>query len=132
MAKYFTSLLRSLVKYFSTLKKKFRISTQPCNIHYFNIAFTWYYLFFSILRIKFALFLKFCPKEPVRVFPTGRGMAFIIFKPFSGFFFIKMADITFIARTRRRLEKGEMIKWYTIFRLPVPNAGNKVYRNFGI
>ena len=59
-------------------------------------------------------------------------MAFAIFKPFSNFFFIKMTDVTFIPRTRRRLEKEEMIKWYTIFRLPVPNAGSKVHRNFGI
>ena len=42
------------------------------------------------------------------------------------------ADVTFITRTRRRLEKGEMIKWCTIFRLPVPNAGNKVHQNFRI
>lgn len=33
----------------------------------FNIAFTWCYLFFSISQIKFALFLKFCPKDPVGV-----------------------------------------------------------------
>ena len=30
--KYFTRSLRSLVKYFSTLEEKFRISTRPCNI----------------------------------------------------------------------------------------------------
>ena len=42
------------------------------------------------------------------------------------------ADVTFKTRTRRRLEKGEMIKWCTIFRLPVPNAGNKVHQNFRI
>ena len=59
-------------------------------------------------------------------------MAFAIFKPFSDFFLIKMADLTFIPRTSRRLEKEEMIKWYTIFRVPVSNAGNKVHRNFGI
>ena len=32
--KYFTSELRSLVKYFSTLEEKFRISARPCNILY--------------------------------------------------------------------------------------------------
>ena len=31
---YFTHLLRSLVKYFSTLEEKFRIPAQPCNILY--------------------------------------------------------------------------------------------------
>ena len=30
--KYFTRSLRSLVKYFSTLEDKFRISARPCNI----------------------------------------------------------------------------------------------------
>ena len=34
LKKYFTCLLRSLVKYFSTLEEKFCISTQPCNILY--------------------------------------------------------------------------------------------------
>ena len=32
--KYFTRSLHSLVKYFSTLEKKFRISSRPCNILY--------------------------------------------------------------------------------------------------
>ena len=34
LKKYFTRSLRSLVKYFSTLEDKFRISTRPCNILY--------------------------------------------------------------------------------------------------
>ena len=34
LKKYFTRLLRSLVKYFSTLKEKFPISVRPCNILY--------------------------------------------------------------------------------------------------
>ena len=34
LKKYFSRLLRSLVKYFSTLKEKFRISVWPCNILY--------------------------------------------------------------------------------------------------
>lgn len=42
------------------------------------------------------------------------------------------AEVTFKTRARRRLEKGEIIKWCTIFRLPVPNAGNKVHQNFRI
>ena len=37
--------LRSLVKYFSTLEEKFRISKRPCNIHYV-------YFFFSVARLK--------------------------------------------------------------------------------
>ena len=32
LKKYFTCSLRSLVKYFSTLEEKFRISAWPCNI----------------------------------------------------------------------------------------------------
>ena len=32
LKKYFTYLLRSLMKYFSTLKKKFHISARRCNI----------------------------------------------------------------------------------------------------
>ena len=35
LKKYFTRSLRSLVKYFSTLEEKFRISARPCNILYF-------------------------------------------------------------------------------------------------
>ena len=34
LTKYFTRSLRSLVKYFSTLEEKFRISVRPCNILY--------------------------------------------------------------------------------------------------
>ena len=34
LKKYFTRSLHSLKKYFSTLKDKFRISAQPCNILY--------------------------------------------------------------------------------------------------
>ena len=34
LKKYFTRTLRSLVKYFSTLEEKFRISVRPCNILY--------------------------------------------------------------------------------------------------
>ena len=37
LKKYFTCLLRSLVKYFSTLEEKFRNSARPCNILYFLI-----------------------------------------------------------------------------------------------
>ena len=32
LKKYFTRLLCSLLKYFSTLEEKFRISARPCNI----------------------------------------------------------------------------------------------------
>ena len=34
LKKYFTRSLRSLVKYFSTLEEKFRITVRPCNILY--------------------------------------------------------------------------------------------------
>ena len=34
LKKYFTRLLCSLVKYFSTLEEKFRISARPCNTLY--------------------------------------------------------------------------------------------------
>ena len=34
LKKYFTRSLHSLVKYFSTLKEKFRIHARPCNILY--------------------------------------------------------------------------------------------------
>ena len=37
LKKYFTRSLHSLVKYFSTLEEKFRISVWPCNILYFTI-----------------------------------------------------------------------------------------------
>ena len=34
LKKYFTRLLRSFVKYFSTREEKFCISARPCNILY--------------------------------------------------------------------------------------------------
>ena len=34
LKRYFTRSLHSLVKYFSTLEEKFRISARPCNILY--------------------------------------------------------------------------------------------------
>ena len=37
LKKYFTRSLRSLVKYFSTLEEKFRISARPCDILYFSL-----------------------------------------------------------------------------------------------
>ena len=37
--KYFTRSLCSLVKYFSTLEEKFRISARPCNILYIYVVF---------------------------------------------------------------------------------------------
>ena len=40
--KYFTRSLRSLVKYFSTLEEKFRISARPCNILYIQTETTTY------------------------------------------------------------------------------------------
>ena len=39
LKKHFTRSLRSLVKYFSTLEEKFRISARPCNILYFSFFF---------------------------------------------------------------------------------------------
>ena len=52
LKKYFTRSLRSLVKYFSTLEEKFRISARPCNILYVfmqNITYeSCYYLFILI------------------------------------------------------------------------------------
>ena len=39
LKKYFTRSLRSLVKYFSTLEEKFRISVWPCNILYLCLSF---------------------------------------------------------------------------------------------
>ena len=47
LEKYFTCLLRSLMKYFSTLEEKFRISTRPCNILYL-----WFVIQLISLRIS--------------------------------------------------------------------------------
>ena len=45
LKKYFTRSLRSLVKYFSTLEEKFRISVRPCNILYVLAVFPVSFLF---------------------------------------------------------------------------------------
>ena len=42
LKKYFTRSLRSLVKYFSTLEEKFRMSARPCNILYVFLGETPY------------------------------------------------------------------------------------------
>ena len=42
LKKYFTRSLSSLVKYFSTLEEKFRISARPCNILYLSCDFQMY------------------------------------------------------------------------------------------
>ena len=46
LKKYFTRSLRSLVKYFSTLEEKFRISARPCNILYV------YYILYIIIMYQ--------------------------------------------------------------------------------
>ena len=48
LKKYFTHSLCSLVKYFSTLKEKFRISERQCTILYV-------YIFFSYINITLSL-----------------------------------------------------------------------------
>ena len=48
LKKYFTLSLLSLVKYFSTLEEKFRISAQPCNILY---LLTWQELLLPIIYL---------------------------------------------------------------------------------
>ena len=60
LKKYFTCSLRSLVKYFSTLTEKFRISARQCNILYvslihfcFRFFFT-FFLFFSTFKTGWA------------------------------------------------------------------------------
>ena len=45
LKKHFTRSLRSLVKYFSTLEEKFRISSRPCNIFYLLLAIKVYWMF---------------------------------------------------------------------------------------
>ena len=49
LKKYFTRSLCSLVKYFSTLKEKFRIFMQPCNILYIM----YYYYYEKIIKSDF-------------------------------------------------------------------------------
>ena len=57
--KYFTRSLRSLVKYFSTLGEKFRISARPCNILYFYS----HSLHCQYFCCYFAFALLFCSKS---------------------------------------------------------------------
>ena len=46
LKKYFMSELRSLVKYFSALEEKFRISVQPCDILYVSLNHFYFRFFF--------------------------------------------------------------------------------------
>ena len=50
LKKYFTGSLCSLVKYFSTLEEKFRISAQPCDILYVSLI----HFYFRFLFLHFA------------------------------------------------------------------------------
>ena len=57
---YFTRSLRSLVKYFSTLEEKFRISKRPCNILYLALLNT-ILNFTSVLVNKIQYILNILP-----------------------------------------------------------------------
>ena len=54
LKKYFTRSLRSLVKYFSTLEEKFRISARPCNILYISQSVGFFTLDFRCSRSGFS------------------------------------------------------------------------------
>ena len=55
LKKYFTSELRSLVKYFSTLEEKFRISARPCSILYVLVSYSGIPVLFTL---EHALFIR--------------------------------------------------------------------------
>ena len=63
LKKYFTRLLVSLVKYFSTLEEKFRISAWPCNILYIFIHMKLVIYLFSSVRTA-----GFCKKRTIMMF----------------------------------------------------------------
>ena len=55
LKKYFTRSLRSLVKYFSTLEEKFRISARPCNILYISYHISYHIISNHIFYCIFVL-----------------------------------------------------------------------------
>ena len=55
LKKYFTRSLRSLVKYFSTLEEKFRISARPCNFLYVLVSYSGIPFLFTL---EHALFIR--------------------------------------------------------------------------
>ena len=60
LKKYFTRSLRPLMKYFSTLEEKFRISKRPCNILYLALFNTILH-FTSVLVNKIQYILNILP-----------------------------------------------------------------------
>ena len=76
--KYFTRSLRTLVKYFSTLKEKFRISARPCNILYImdNVYKGFVYRFINV-RVREKMSGK-VNRYPDSVVDTLRNRYFII------------------------------------------------------
>ena len=60
LKKYFTRSLRPLMKYFSTLEEKFRISKRPCNILYLAL-FNTILNFTSVLVNKIQYILNILP-----------------------------------------------------------------------
>ena len=70
--KYFTRSLRSLVKYFSTLKEKFRISARPCNILYLSTIQVIAHLF-NNLQNTFVRFVIFQGQAQVHAQAQAQG-----------------------------------------------------------
>ena len=60
LKKYFTRSLRSLVKYFSTLEEKFRISARPCNILYVLVSYSGISFLFTLEHALFTRWLNMC------------------------------------------------------------------------
>ena len=55
LKKYFTRSMRLLVKYFSNLEEKFRISARPCNILYVLVSYSGILVLFTL---EYALFIR--------------------------------------------------------------------------
>ena len=60
LKKYFTSSLRSLVKYFSTLEEKFHISARPFNILYVLVSYSGIPFLFTLEHVLFIRWPNMC------------------------------------------------------------------------
>ena len=81
LKKYFTRLLRSLVKYFSTLEEEFCISVQPCTILYFfhEVVVLLYYLQIEtwVMKIDTPNTNHLSQLGPYFKFSSEQGVSFI-------------------------------------------------------
>ena len=114
--KYFTRSLRSLVKYFSTLEEKFRISARPCNI---------LYIITRHLRRSWCASTTFTSAEHFSVNFVPKSV--IIIPTFCLFFKASFTQATERNRNRKNLCRRwhlKMYNWFDWYKINIKKCQN--------